>query len=51
MSVIKLFNEYSKLKSFYARCGSLWSKGYFVDTLGNANIETIRNYIKEQNFK
>lgn len=51
ISAIKLFKEYPKLKSFYSRCGSLWSKGYFVDTVGNANIETIRNYIKTQNIK
>ena len=28
----------------------IWSKGYFVDTVGNANIKTIREYIKKQNF-
>ncbi|MBM7556339.1 IS200/IS605 family transposase [Halanaerobacter jeridensis] len=51
ISAIKLFKEHPKLKIFYDRCGSLWSKGYFVDTVGNANIETIRNYIKNQNLK
>lgn len=49
ISAIKLFDKYPKLKSFYAKNGSLWSKGYFVDTVGNANLKTIREYIKKQN--
>lgn len=48
ISAIKLFEQHPKLKKFYAQSGSLWSKGYFVDTVGNANIKTIREYIKKQ---
>ncbi|MCK8816246.1 transposase [Natroniella sulfidigena] len=33
----------------YARCGSLWSKGYFVSTIGNASSKTIKRYIQNQN--
>ncbi|ADL13471.1 IS200/IS605 family transposase [Acetohalobium arabaticum] len=51
ISAIKLFDKHPKLKKFYARCGSLWSKGYFIDTVGNANIETIKEYIVNQDFQ
>lgn len=49
ISAIKLFKEYPKLKKFYARCGSLWSKGYFVSTIGNVSSQTIKKYIQNQN--
>ena len=49
ISAIKLFKEYPKLKKFYARCGSLWSKGYFVSTIGNVSSHTIKKYIQNQN--
>ncbi|MBM7556627.1 IS200/IS605 family transposase [Halanaerobacter jeridensis] len=49
ISAIKLFKEYPKLKKFYARCGSLWSKGYFVSTIGNVSSQTIKRYIQNQN--
>jgi putative transposase len=48
ISAIKLFKEYSKLKNFYARCGSLWSKGYFVSSIGNVSSRTIKKYIQNQ---
>lgn len=50
ISAIKVFKEYPKLKKFYARCGSLWSKGYFVSTIGNVSSQTIKRYIQNQNF-
>lgn len=50
ISAIKLFKEYPKLKKFYARCGSLWSNGYFVSTIGNLSSQTIKRYIQNQNF-
>jgi putative transposase len=49
ISVIELFKEYPKLKKFYARCGSLWSKGYFVSTISNISSHTIKRYIQNQN--
>ena len=49
ISAIKLFKEYPKLKRFYAQCGSLWSKGYFVSTIGNVSSHTIKRYIQNQN--
>jgi|APHig6443717497_1056834.scaffolds.fasta_scaffold29475_3 putative transposase len=48
LSTIELFKKFPKLKKFYSNCGSLWSKGYFVSTIGNVSEETIRKYIKEQ---
>lgn len=48
ISAIKLFKEYPKLKKFYARCGSLWSKGYFVSTIENVSSHTIKRYIQNQ---
>ena len=49
ISAIKIFEEYPELKKFYARCGSLWSKGYFVSTIGNVSSQTIKRYIQNQN--
>lgn len=48
ISAIQLFKEFPKLKKFYARCGSLWSKGYFVSTIGNVSAKTIKRYIQNQ---
>ena len=48
ISAIRLFEEYPTLKQFYARCGSLWSKGYFVSTIGKVSSDTVRRYIQEQ---
>ena len=48
ISAIELFKKFPKLKQFYSRCGSLWSKGYFVSTIGKVSEETIRKYIQEQ---
>ncbi|MCK8827433.1 IS200/IS605 family transposase [Natroniella acetigena] len=48
ISAIKLFKEYPKLKKFYACCGSLWSKGYFVSTIENVSFHTIKRYIQNQ---
>jgi len=50
ISAIKLFKEHPKLKKFYARCGSLWSKGYFVSTIRNVSSHTIKRYIQNQKF-
>lgn len=47
----RLFDEFPKLKKFYSRCGVLWSKGYFISSIGNASPETIKRYIQEQKNK
>ncbi len=51
ITAIQLFKEFPALKKFYSRCGSLWSKGYFVSTIGKISAETIQRYIQEQKNK
>ena len=51
VTAIQLFKEFPALKKFYSRCGSLWSKGYFVSTIGKVSAETIQRYIQEQKSK
>jgi putative transposase len=48
ITAIELFKLYPKLKMFYGRCGSLWSRGKFISTIGNVSAETIKKYIAEQ---
>ncbi len=48
LSAIELFKKYPSLKKFYSRCGSLWSKGYFVSTIEKVSAETVQKYIQEQ---
>ena len=36
------------LEKFYWKNKILWSAGFFVCTIGNASMETIRQYIQEQ---
>ncbi|MGN8660139.1 transposase [Catenibacterium mitsuokai] len=40
ISAIELFKAFPQLIQFYAECGILWSRGYFVST--------VIKYIKEQ---
>lgn len=37
-----------QLKQFYARCGILWSRGYFISTAGHISEATVIKYIEEQ---
>ena len=48
ISVIELFKAFLQLKQFYARCGVLWSRGYFISTVGHISEATITKYIEEQ---
>ena len=48
ISAIKLFEAYPELKKFYARCGVLWSGGYFISTVGHISEATVKKYIEEQ---
>lgn len=48
ISAIELFKKYPQLKRFYAKCGKLWSSGYFISTVGHISENTIRKYIEEQ---
>ena len=48
ISTIEMFKSFPELKLFYARCGVLWSRGYFISTAGHINEATVIKYIEEQ---
>ena len=54
MQVIKsitareFFRAYPEIKKKYFWGGKLWTQSYFVETIGNANEETIRKYVQDQ---
>lgn len=48
ISSIQLFKEFPSLKEFCKRSGSLWSKGYFVSTVGKVSSKKVKRYIQEQ---
>ena len=48
MSAIQLLKVYPELKRFYARCGKLWSNGYFISSVGHISEAAIKKYIEEQ---
>ena len=48
ISAIEMFRAYPQLKQFYARCGVLWSRGYFISTVGYISEATAKKYIEEQ---
>ena len=45
ISAIELFKSFPQLKQFYTRCGVLWSRGYFVSTVGHISEATVIKYI------
>lgn len=47
-SAILMFRRFPELKSFYSRCGALWSRGYFMASVGSVSEQTVRKYIEEQ---
>lgn len=49
VSAVELFHYYPELKQFYAKCGRLWSDGYFISSVGHISEETVKRYIEEQN--
>lgn len=48
ISAIQMFRAFPSLKRFYARCGVLWSSGYFISTVGHISESTVIWYIEEQ---
>ena len=48
ISAVELFKAFPQLKRFYARCGVLWSRGYFISTVGHISENTVIKYIEEQ---
>ena len=39
---------YPEIKRRYFWGGKLWTQSYFVETIGNANEDTIRAYVQKQ---
>jgi len=48
ISAIRLFKVFPALKEFYARAGVLWSRGYFISSVGHISESTVIKYIEEQ---
>jgi putative transposase len=44
----EFFRIYPEIKKQYFWGGKLWTQSYFVETIGNANEETIRKYVQDQ---
>lgn len=45
-NLYKLYSD--QLHKEYYKNNVFWSKGYFINSIGNASEETIRNYINNQ---
>ncbi len=48
LSARNFFKLYPALRKKCFWGGELWTKSFFVETIGNANEEVIRKYIKNQ---
>ena len=48
ISARSFFKMYPQIRKEYFWGGKLWTQSYFVETIGNANEETIRKYVQNQ---
>lgn len=48
ISARQFFKLYPDIKKKFFWGGKLWTQSYFVETIGNANEEVIRAYVKNQ---
>jgi len=48
ISAREFFRAYPEIKRRYFWGGKLWTQSYFVETIGNANEEVIRQYVQDQ---
>ena len=48
ISAVEMFRAFPKLKKFYSICGVLWSRGYFISSVGHVSEATVKRYIEEQ---
>ena len=48
ISAREFFREYPEIKRGYFWGGRLWTQSYFVETIGNASEEVIRQYVHDQ---
>lgn len=51
ISAIKLLEQFPHLRKLYSRKGSLWSRSYFISSIGNVSEVTVKKYIEEQKGK
>ncbi len=48
ISAREFFRMYPEIRRKYFWGGKLWTQSYFVETIGNANEEVIKEYVKNQ---
>ena len=48
LSARNFFKAYPTIRRKYFWGGKLWTQSFFVETIGNANEEAIRKYVKNQ---
>jgi len=48
ISAREFFKRHPAIKKRYFWGGQLWTQSYFVETIGNASEETIRQYVQNQ---
>ena len=48
ISAREFFRLFPEIKRQYFWGGKLWTQSYFVETIGNADEETIRKYVQNQ---
>ena len=48
ISTQKFFQMYPEIRKKYFWGGKLWTQSFFVETIGNANEEVIRKYVRNQ---
>lgn len=48
ISAREFFRRYPEIKKRYFWGGKLWTQSYFFETIGNANEEVIRAYVRGQ---
>jgi len=48
ISAREFFKRYPDIKKKYFWGGKLWTQSYFVETIGNANEDVIRAYVRDQ---
>jgi len=51
ISARNFFRLYPEIKKKFFWGGKLWTQSFFVETIGNANEEAIRKYVREQLHK
>jgi len=45
----ELFKKHPEVKTFLWG-GNFWTSGYYINTVGDANMDIVKNYVKNQGF-